>query len=96
MYVPELLLTLTISLDAEAFVQRKLSVLFLAGLFVVCAAAQSNLAVLGGRVTDPQSHVNVGDAAPDFTLTKVDKSGAVHLAELNQTQPVVLVFGSYT
>jgi len=41
-------------------------------------------------------HVYVGDAAPDFTLTKVDKSGAVHLAELNQTQPVVLVFGSYT
>jgi len=41
-------------------------------------------------------HVNVGDTAPDFTLTKVDKSGVVHLAELNQTQPVVLVFGSYT
>ena len=41
-------------------------------------------------------HINVGDSAPDFTLTKLDKSGAVHLAELNQTQPVVLVFGSYT
>jgi len=41
-------------------------------------------------------HVNVGDTAPDFTLTKVDKSGVVHLAELNQSQPVVLVFGSYT
>ena len=41
-------------------------------------------------------HVQVGDHAPDFTLTKVDKSGAVHLAELNQTEPVVLVFGSYT
>ncbi len=41
-------------------------------------------------------HVNVGDLAPDFTLSKVDKSGSVHLAELNQSQPVVLVFGSYT
>jgi len=40
--------------------------------------------------------VNVGDAAPDFTLTTLDKSGTIHLAELNQSQPVVLVFGSYT
>ena len=37
-----------------------------------------------------------GDIAPDFRLTKVDKSGTVHLAELNKNQPVVLVFGSYT
>ncbi len=40
--------------------------------------------------------VHVGDTAPDFTLTKLDKSGTVHLAELNASQPVVLVFGSYT
>jgi len=40
--------------------------------------------------------VHVGDSAPDFTLTKLDKSGTVHLAELNASQPVVLVFGSYT
>jgi hypothetical protein len=40
--------------------------------------------------------VHVGDTAPDFTLTKLDKSGSVHLAELNASQPVVLVFGSYT
>src|SRR5215475_13703741 len=39
-------------------------------------------------------HVHIGDQAPDFTLTKLDKSGAVHLAELNQAQPVVLIFGS--
>jgi len=37
-----------------------------------------------------------GDPAPDFTLLKVDKSARVNLAELNRTQPVVLVFGSYT
>ena len=40
--------------------------------------------------------VRVGDAAPDFTLTKLDKTGTIHLAELNKSQPVVLVFGSYT
>ena len=41
-------------------------------------------------------HVQLGDHAPDFTLAKLDKSGSVHLADLNQTQPVVLIFGSYT
>jgi hypothetical protein len=40
--------------------------------------------------------VHVGDPAPDFTLTKLDKSGTVHLSELNQKQPVVMIFGSYT
>jgi hypothetical protein len=40
--------------------------------------------------------LNVGDPAPDFSLMKLDKSGQVHLAEVNQKQPVVLVFGSYT
>jgi hypothetical protein len=40
--------------------------------------------------------LSVGDPAPDFLLTKLDKSGPVHLAELNAKQPVVLVFGSYT
>ena len=40
--------------------------------------------------------VQVGDAAPDFSLTKLDKSGTVRLLELNKTQPVVMIFGSYT
>lgn len=40
--------------------------------------------------------LNVGDRAPDFTLMKVDKSAQVQLSALNQSQPVVLVFGSYT
>jgi hypothetical protein len=40
--------------------------------------------------------LNVGDPAPDFALMKLDKSGQVQLSELNQKQPVVLVFGSYT
>ena len=37
-----------------------------------------------------------GDAAPDFVLSKVDKSGSVRLSDLTSRGPVVLVFGSYT
>ena len=40
--------------------------------------------------------VQIGDPAPDFTLTKLDKTGTIHLADLDKAQPVVLVFGSYT
>ena len=41
-------------------------------------------------------HLQVGDAAPDFSLLKLDKTERVQLSTLNQGQPVVLVFGSYT
>jgi hypothetical protein len=41
-------------------------------------------------------HLNIGDPAPDFSLSKIDKSAQVQLSALNQRQPVVLVFGSYT
>ena len=37
-----------------------------------------------------------GDAAPDFSLLKLDKTERVQLSSLNKEQPVVLVFGSYT
>lgn len=37
-----------------------------------------------------------GDAAPDFSLLKLDKSQRVQLSALTARQPVVLVFGSYT
>jgi hypothetical protein len=41
--------------------------------------------------------LNIGDAAPDFTLTKIDKTGQVQLSSFTtQKKPVVLVFGSYT
>jgi len=40
--------------------------------------------------------LRTGDPAPDFSLLKVDKSERVQLFVLNQRQPVVLVFGSYT
>ena len=41
-------------------------------------------------------HLQAGDPAPDFSLTKLDKSANVQLSSLTSTQPVVLVFGSYT
>jgi len=40
--------------------------------------------------------LNVGDAAPDFSLPKLDRSGAVQLSAELRTRPVVLIFGSYT
>ena len=40
--------------------------------------------------------VNVGDAAPDFTLGTLDKSGVARLSSFRGSKPVVLVFGSYT
>ena len=39
----------------------------------------------------------VGDPAPDFTLTTLDKTAKIELSSLTaQGKPVVLVFGSYT
>jgi len=41
--------------------------------------------------------LHVGDAAPDFSLMKLDKSASVQLSSLTaQGRPVVLIFGSYT
>jgi hypothetical protein len=41
--------------------------------------------------------LQVGDPAPDFSLTKLDKSAQVQLSAFTaQRQPVVLIFGSYT
>ena len=37
-----------------------------------------------------------GDAAPDFSLLKLDKTERVQLSALTAHTPVVLVFGSYT
>jgi hypothetical protein len=41
-------------------------------------------------------NLNLGDRAPEFNLVKLDKTAHVQLSTLNQQQPVVLVFGSYT
>jgi hypothetical protein len=40
--------------------------------------------------------LQVGDAAPDFSLLKLDHSATVRLSEVNAKQPVVMIFGSYT
>jgi hypothetical protein len=40
--------------------------------------------------------LRVGDAAPDFTLPKLDGEGKVTLSSFRGKKPVVLVFGSYT
>jgi hypothetical protein len=41
--------------------------------------------------------LQVGDAAPDFSLAKLDHSATVQLGSLTaQHRPVVLIFGSYT
>jgi hypothetical protein len=40
--------------------------------------------------------LNIGDRAPDFTLTKLDHSAQVQLSSLTTQRPVVLIFGSYT
>jgi hypothetical protein len=41
--------------------------------------------------------LHVGDLAPDFSLTKLDKSAQMQLSTFTaQRRPVVLVFGSYT
>ena len=38
----------------------------------------------------------VGDIAPDFALSTVDRKARVVLSSFRRKQPVVLVFGSYT
>jgi hypothetical protein len=40
--------------------------------------------------------LNLGDAAPDFTLPTLDHTSQVTLASFRNSKPVVLVFGSYT
>ena len=41
--------------------------------------------------------LRVGNPAPDFALTKLDKTAQIQLSSLTaQNRPVVLVFGSYT
>jgi hypothetical protein len=41
--------------------------------------------------------LQIGDPAPDFSLTKLDKSAQIQLSAFTaQRQPVVLIFGSYT
>lgn len=43
-----------------------------------------------------RGRVAIGDHAPDFALTTVDRSETVRLSSFRGERPVVLVFGSYT
>ncbi len=64
--------------------------------FTIPLLAQSQgreWAVKNGR---GEGHLQVGDSAPDFTLTKVKSSKIVQLSKLTRKRPVALVFGSYT
>jgi hypothetical protein len=40
--------------------------------------------------------LNVGDTAPEFTLSTLDKSSHLSLTAIRNDRPAVLVFGSYT
>jgi len=40
--------------------------------------------------------LQVGDAAPDFDLPRLDRSHNIRLSSEYRTKPVVLIFGSYT
>jgi hypothetical protein len=42
------------------------------------------------------ANVAVGDVAPDFELPRVGAEGTFRLTSLVGSQPVVLIFGSYT
>ena len=41
-------------------------------------------------------HLQVGDTAPDFDLTALDKKSRVTLSSFRGQKPVVLIFGSYS
>jgi hypothetical protein len=41
-------------------------------------------------------NLQTGDAAPDFTLPRVDGAGTVSLSSELRVRPVALIFGSYT
>lgn len=43
-----------------------------------------------------RGRLQVGDAAPDFALPRLDHTGVVQLSQELRHRPVVLVFGSYT
>jgi peroxiredoxin len=40
--------------------------------------------------------IAVGDVAPDFELQRTGGTGTVRLSALAESQPVALIFGSYT
>src|SRR5262245_31203314 len=83
----------------------------LAGFFVVMCQPPDRFGSVMARVPGPMFMIlpfepmwniaragtlHVGDQAPDFTLRTADRKDQVQLSSFRGTQPVVLVFGSYT
>jgi tetratricopeptide (TPR) repeat protein len=61
------------------------------------AARENKLAAsLEPRPASADSGPRDGDAAPDFTVTKMGSEDRVTLTQLRQNGPLLLVFGSYT
>ncbi len=48
------------------------------------------------RGARPDGKYNVGDLAPDFTLSSLDGKRKVRLSRFRGKRPVALIFGSYT
>lgn len=70
-------------------------------ILAVCASGQ-NPPKPGEIITPPArserlpDRLQVGDAAPDFTLPTATGKGQVSLSSFKGKKPVVLIFGSHT
>jgi hypothetical protein len=88
-----------------------LYVLFLAGIFAAMCQRPERFGRIMAHVPmitmiavpfEPMWNIarggglQVGDAAPDFTLSTVDRKSQVTLSSYRGKQPVALIFGSYT
>jgi hypothetical protein len=86
-------------------------VLFLAGMFAAMRQRPERFGRIMARVPtiammavpfEPMWNVarggglRIGDPAPDFTLSTVDRASRVTLSSFRGKQPVALIFGSYT
>lgn len=52
--------------------------------------------LFSGEIGSMTEGPNVGEPAPDFTLTTVDEEKQISLADFKGKKPVVLIFGSFT
>ena len=86
-------------------------VLFLGGMFIVMCQPPERFGRIMAHVPMPTllivpfermwnvargGSVHVGDPAPEFLLSTIDRKSQIQLSSFRGKQPVVLVFGSYT
>jgi hypothetical protein len=86
-------------------------VLFLAGIFAAMCQRPERFGQIMARIPmitlmavpfEPMWNIarggglQVGDPAPDFTLSTVDRKSKITLSSFRGKQPVALIFGSYT